>query len=294
MAFPHGLTRSGRSYTPDPYTAFGQPLPTPAATQPSQPLAGTVPGSDVSLPGGDTLLAIKSMLESVPPTSPFEKNLVNCVNLVIAQMREIKYNVEMANTRAADMSHSLKDVRMSAIRSEQYSRRDCVTVTGLTQSEGETPKELVPKVATVLSKSGVTVKAEDISACHRNGGKVKQIKLRDGSLKSIPPTITVKFKSINQKDELIKGYKNFDAAKSKPADVQVYHSLSKHYAGLRRDILNFFRTDEAAAGRSAKWVKYLSPTSGLALKLRTDEFMKGIHSWDDFVRCFQSLVRPSG
>ena len=230
-----GQTRSGRSYTQDPYALHGQPqLPQSRTVPLSQPLPGNTPSANVSGPVGETLIAIKTMLDSVAPSTPFEKNMFNCVNLLIAQMHEMKHEVERANTRAAHLTHALRDVELSTVKTEQYSRRDCVTVTGVAHTEGETTKDLGPKVASVLSKSGVTVKPDDLSAFHRNGGKTKQVKLRDGTLKSIPPSVTVKFKSINHKDDLIRNYKNFDAAKSKPAEVQVYHSLTPHYAGLRR------------------------------------------------------------
>ena len=293
MAQSTGVTRSGRSYV-DPYT-LGQPssqpqqLQTPHIQQPppAPPSTGNTTPNEVS----GTLAAIKSMLGSVPPSTPFETNMVNCVNLLIAQMEEMKRELEMARCQNAHLSHSIRDVELSAIKTEQYSRRDCLTVTGVAQPEGESTKDLGPKVATLLSKSGVPVKADDFSACHRNGGRVKQIKLRDGTMKSIPPTITVKFKTISQKDEIVKTHKNFDSAKSKPAEVQVFHSLTPHYSHLRREILGFLRGD-SAGGKSAKWVKYLSPTSGLAVKLRTDEFIKGIHTWNDFLTKFNFAAQP--
>ena len=78
--------RSGNAYhSADPYVLFGDPLR---------------PNSNYPLPSGptplsadqiqDTLAVIQGMLGKEPPKSPFETNLVNCVNLLIAQMREMK------------------------------------------------------------------------------------------------------------------------------------------------------------------------------------------------------------
>ena len=115
-------------------------------------------------------------------------------------------------------------------------------------------------MVSALRKSGVTVKFKDLSAYHRNGDNVKRVKLNNGKENVIPPSVIVKFKSINQKDELIKNYKNLDFDKSKPVKVQVYHSLAPHYSGLRRDILKFFKDNPTAAIKGDKWVKYLSTT----------------------------------
>ena len=35
---------------------------------------------------------------------------------------------------------------------------------------------------------------------------------------------------------------------------------------------------------------YQSPASGLVVKLRSEEYMKGIHVWDDFIREFAKVV----
>ena len=321
MAHLYGQTRSGRTYSTDPYVSgqprpefgqprpefgqprpeFGQPRPDfgqprPELLRPDLPAATSIqpqhrPGIDSAHDVSDCLTAIQSMVKSVPPSTEFEKNIVNCVNLLIARMGELQREVEGARTYSVHLKHELHNVEKSIVKTEQYSRRDCVTVTGLAKAEGETNKDLGPKVVSALSKSGVTVKIEDLSAYHRNGVNVKHVKLSNGREKVIPPSVTVKFKSINQKDELIKNYKNFDVDKSKPEEVQVYHSLTPHYSGLRRDILKFFKDNPAAAIKGAKWVKYLSPTSGLAVKMKTDEFMKGIHSWDDFMRFFHHTVQ---
>ena len=50
-----------------------------------------------------------------------------------------------------------------------------------------------------------------MSAFHRNQENDKTIKLRDGTTnKTIPPTITVKFRTIYLKDDAVKNNRNFD------------------------------------------------------------------------------------
>ncbi len=154
---------------------------------------------------------------------------------------------------------------------------------------GETSKDLGQKLASALSKSGTPVKVDDLSVYHRNGNKGREVTLQNGSNKVIPPSVTVKFKAINQKDSVLKNYKNFDSSKSKRADIQVYQSLSPHYANLRRGIIKFFETADAS-GKQMKWVRYLSPTSGIGVKLKSNEFIKYINTMDEFLFTFRRDV----
>ena len=239
---------------------------------------------------GETLNALKTMLGTVPATTPFEKNMVNVVNLLIAQHQDLRTEFKSFQERTGFMALHMQDVELSVIKTEQYSRRDCITVTGIPHAKEETTKELGPKVASALSKSGVAVKLGDLSAFHRNGKEGREIKLREGGTKKVPPTVTVKFQSINQKDDVVKNYKNFDQSKKKPAEIQVYHSISPHYANMRRAISSFFRDSPEAAGKTLKWVRYLSPSAGLAVKLKSDEFMTKIHTMNDFWNNFESEV----
>ena len=172
----------------------------------------------------DTLSVIREMLGKEPPKSPLESNMLNCVNLLIAQMREIKTYQQQQDMRINNMTMNMQEIKRSFVQTEQYSRRDCLT--GLTKTDGETSTELGPKITAALSKSGINVKVEDLSAFHRNQQQNKTITQRDGTTRKIPPSVTVKFKSINQKDNVVKSYRNFDFAANKPAELQVYHNIS--------------------------------------------------------------------
>ena len=268
-------TRSGTAYGADAAPSFQ------AASHPSSSNAVA-----------STLLTIKSMLETTPPSTPFEINATNCINLLISQMVEMKHEQEVSNSKTAGLMHVVRDIEVSTIKTEQYSRRDCITVTGVSQAAGETRKDLGQKVASVLSKSGTPVKVDDLSAFHRNGGKGREVNLHNGTKKFIPPSVTVKFKAINQKDDVLRNYKNYDSSKSKRMDIQVYQSLSSHYAELRRSIIKFFETD-GALGKQVKWVRYLSPTSGIGVKLKSEEFMKYINTMDEFLFMFKRDVVPA-
>ena len=63
------------------------------------------------------------------------------------------------------MSNSVDAVEVSVAKTDQYSRRDTVVVTGLDYNpETETHSELTGAVAGEMSKSGVQVNASDFSA----------------------------------------------------------------------------------------------------------------------------------
>ena len=279
MAYSNVRTlRSGNAYhSADPYVLFGDPLH---------------PNSNYPLPSGptprsadqiqDTLAVIQDMLGKEPPKSPFETNLVNCVNLLIAQMREMKAVQQHQATRYGALVINMQEIKRSSVQTEQYSRRDCLTVTGLTKTDTETTTELGPKIVSALNKSGVNVKIDDFSAFHRNQQQDKTVTLRDGTTKKIPPSVTVKFKSVNQKDDVVRNFKNFYYSTKKPANVQIFHSLSPHYAGLRKKILEYYKSGDAGS-KTVKWVRYLSPSAGLAVKLSSDDFVKNIHVFEDFL-----------
>ena len=115
--------------------------------------------------------------------------------------------------------------------------------------------------------------------------------------KLIPPSVTVRFCTVNKKDALLKSYKNYDHANSKPRDVKVFQSLAPHYADLRRTILNFLKCDLTDSiskhglsncGIGIKWCTYQSSTSGFAVKLGNGDYFNKIHLWIDFVNQFRA------
>ena len=108
--------------------------------------------------------------------------------------------------------------------------------------------------------------------------------------------------SVNKKDSVLRGYRNFDTAAMKPRDVKVYQSLSHHYSELRSSIVKFFNPQSdstqdfgiARMDKLLKWVTYQSPSAGFVMKLKSDEYFKGIHVWEDFTEQFTRAVgQPS-
>ena len=245
-----------------------------------------------------TLDNLQNMCSELKVDTAFEKGMQKLVSLLISQMKEIK--VDQVNKhdeglyRHSQLTRTVDDMAMSVVKSEQYTRRDVLTVVGLPKSDGpETETELTTKVVEILSQSGEEVKPTDLSACHRNARNNRVIRG-----KTIPPSVTVKFDKINKKDKVLRQYKNFDSENRKARDVRVYQSLSEHYTSVRKSILDFFNSDKNSKdygriynpGLKVKWVTYQSPTAGFAIKLQTGEYFKGVHMWHEFVENLLKVV----
>ena len=106
--------------------------------------------------------------------------------------------------------------------------------------------------------------------------------------------------SLGKKDSVLRGYKNFDVAKQQPRQVKVYQSLTPHYSELRNTIVNFFASDADPVtkfgisnhNKQLKWAVYQSPSAGIVVKLRSNEYMRDIHVWDDFISEFGKCLKP--
>lgn len=253
-----------------------------------------------------TLDAMKPILEQLVPLaqSDFEKGIANYLSLLTGQLTEIKQDQaklkqELSRTgnNSRQLSNRCDNMYKTVVKTEQYGRRSLITVTGLTKPENEIAPDLSARVATELSKSGVDIKTSDFSAVHRNSKENKTV-INRGKEKIIPPSITVQFSSVSVKDNVLKSYRNFDNTNKTPRDVQIYQSLSPHYAELRRFIIQFFKSDSndlsyglSRMNKELKFVRYLSPSAGLIVKLKSDEFMRDIHTWDDFCNEFTKKMQ---
>ena len=159
-----------------------------------------------------TLDALTPVLEGLTPSNAFETGMVNYMRIVTAQLREIKLEQGKLRDefyfRNRAVSETIDDLHLSVVKGEQYSRRDTVTVVGLAKPDAESQADLCAKVAAVLTQSGETVSVTDLSAVHRNS--------KDGKLirgKTVPPSVTVRFCTVNKKDNILKRYRNYDSAK---------------------------------------------------------------------------------
>jgi len=164
-------------------------------------------------------------------------------------------------------------------RTDQYSRRSTVVVTGMGfDKDTESVESLTKAVTTELSKSGVTVKPADISVCHRNAQAYKEIKLKDKTVK-VPPSVTVKFHNTAKKDKVLREYSNYDSVNKKPKKVKLAQSLNPYFITLKTTINNYCRNSRI----ELNWIHYRSPTAGICVKTRAGKNYSKIFSFQDFV-----------
>ena len=175
----------------------------------------------------ESVKEISSMIDNLKPKGTFETQ----VKLVLQALSK---HVEVLSTNCSAMSTCVDTVETNLAKTDQYSRRSTVLVTGMDyKKESETYDSLSTNVASQLSKSGVKVSYSDFAACHRNGNKIKTVK-RSGGEVVTPSSITVKFVNANKKDSVLKGYKNFEGGK--PKKVKVVQSLNNYYQELKYNI----------------------------------------------------------
>ncbi len=127
-----------------------------------------------------TLDTMKQMLDGLTAETDFERGILTYLALLHSQVCEARteharLREEQARmrdemlVRNRNVRESVEDLSLNVLKTEQYSRRDTVTVVGLIKPEGaETHSELTKKVADVLSASGETVTVDDLSVAHRN------------------------------------------------------------------------------------------------------------------------------
>ena len=138
----------------------------------------------------ESIKEISCMIDNLKPKGTFETQ----VKLILQALSK---HVEVLSTNYSTMSACFDTVESNLAKTDQYSRRSTVLVTGLDcQKESETYQNLSGNVASELSKSGVKVNNSDFSACHRNGNKIRTVK-RNGREVKTPPSVTVKFINAN-------------------------------------------------------------------------------------------------
>ena len=118
----------------------------------------------------ESIKEISSMIDNLKPKGTFETQ----VKLVLQALSK---HVEVLSTNCSAMSTCVDTVETNLAKTDQYSRRSTVLVTGMDyKKESETYDSLSTNVASELSKSGVKVSNSDFAACHRNGNKIKTVK----------------------------------------------------------------------------------------------------------------------
>lgn len=152
---------------------------------------------------------------------------------------------------------------------DQYSRKDVVILTGVRQRDGETSTELCNQVISLLNRlTGLNLTDRDFSAIHRN---------RKSSNPARPPSITVKFLRLMDKDRLFTRTANA-IRKNEFDHVKYHHALCPAFIEIKNKL------EELA---DVKFVRYAGPgrffTVCRKIKDESDKFYERIRSPDQYL-----------
>ena len=212
----------------------------------------------------ETMDTVKNMVNELKPVpnSNFQSSVKNVLQLICAQYSSMKQTIESFEGRFMQMT---KQSLINSERAAQYSRRSTLILSGVQMEESENQSTLQNHVCQLLSESGVTVKAVDLSHCHRNSKKPRKVTTNDGKSKTLPPSITVSFVKSSKKDSVIKSYSNFNSSTRKRKPVTIAQSLTPYFNKLRRSLSDHLASCSQIVGR-CKWIHYRSSTSGFCIK----------------------------
>ena len=101
----------------------------------------------------------------------------------------VKEAMDRKDEEIAVLREELRETRARLDDLEQYSRKNCVNISGVPETAGESASQLVRDLGQVLS---VDIGPTDIDACHRIGRQTA----------GKPRTIVVKFSRFDQRQEL--------------------------------------------------------------------------------------------
>ena len=221
-----------------------------------------------------SLSEVLELVDSLSPKNTFEKTIKSVVGM-------LGKHIQILANNCNEMSNSVDNVEVDLAKTDQYSRRNTLVVTGLEyKKETETYDTLSSTVADELNTSGIKVNTNDFSACHRNGKNVKAATIKGRQVK-ISPTVTVRFYNANKKDQVL----NKNHVNGKPKPVRVVQSLNHHYHTLKTNISNLYREKDVKIA----WIHWRSASSGLCIKFDNQTILSKIHSMADFNKQFNNM-----
>ena len=212
------------------------------------------------------------MLEGVsnPSVEKFEESVRRVVDPIVVPLSQevtsLRTDLDLVNNRVSENF-------VAVSRVDQYSRRGTITVVGHPQRPSE---DIVADMCALLKVDEV-----DLEAAHRNGSKPFTFTRQDGSVGTKPPSITVRFRNLTKKDQILRTYKNYSNGKAKP--VRVYQSLTQTYKDLKYDISKYC----GEAKIELAWIHWRSASAGLVVKVKSSgKLYNKIFCYQDFLSKF--------
>ena len=174
-------------------------------TQPAQPCG--LSSADLSAIVSQTTAAIETNIETVMQTK-IEAMVRSIADLVIPEIvkgvtKSLEKRISAVERENEVLSKRVNQLEMSLDAAEQYSRRNCLRLSGFAESSGENTDDIVIEMGRAI---GANVSLQEIDRSHRVGRKHND---RDGGNHK-PRDIIVKFVSYRSRQSF---YKKRGAAK---------------------------------------------------------------------------------
>lgn len=233
-----------------------------------------------------TLKSLLPSLEAIKSDDPAINAMKSCLTILTAQVIEVKSEV-------LKRSSTVDESFVRSVKTEQYSRRNTMVLVGLPVDPSESADSvgnLPARVAETLStESGVTVKAKDLSAVHRNKSGSSNVR---ATRSNGPASVTVALLDSNLKDRVLHQFSNFDTRQKKSKPVRLYQSLSFFYTQLKQRISA--AVEAKFPGKDNKegmrWIHWRSQSSGFVLKFKDGKMLRGVFTYEDFESKFNGTV----
>lgn len=233
----------------------------------------------VTEPVDDTVKRlVVPMLEGV--ANPSNDEFVESVKRVVEPLVEpLSTEVKSLRTDLDSVNNGVTHNFVAISRVEQYSRRGTITVVGHPQKPNE---DIVADMCALLNVDEV-----DLEAAHRNGSKPITFTRKDNSVGTKPPSITVRFRNLTKKDQILRSYKNYINGKAKP--VRVYQSLTQTYKELKSSISDYCSKVQVELA----WIHWRSASAGLVVKVKSSgKLINRIFCYEDFLNQFTGIPDP--
>ena len=166
----------------------------------------------------DQVLQYQSKFET------FMDNIKSEFDSLSARVVKLESDLTLSRNTSTLLRKQVTDLERKCAANEQYSRRECLEISGIPESVSD--HELEDTVLKIFSETGVTVEPENVEACHRLKSKGK------------PKKVIIKLSRRKDVHRVIKNKHNLKKVKPSsvglPSSCRIYinESLCKYYKFL--------------------------------------------------------------
>ena len=131
--------------------------------------------------------------------SSFENQLPALVSDIVAGVvKSLKEKIAALSDENANLRRRVEELELKVERAEQYSRRNCLRMSGISETDNESVDKKVMQMTTAI---GSDIALCDIDRCHRLG---RPRTTTSGNQMSRPRDIIIKFTSFRARQKVLK------------------------------------------------------------------------------------------